>query len=135
MVRAAVSRVAIAIRPPLQTAGYAGPGSTLHLEDAQNDYLAGYIYGALQRLLELGELCGESNLSEATHRLYCSTFGLDENDYELWHEWVIHEGLHHMHRPHVFMGFCMGRTDIVAQMRSARQGAALVEALRNLAEC
>jgi hypothetical protein len=134
MVRETVARVAMAVRRPMQEAGYVGPRSKLRLSDAQNDFLAGYIYGALQRLLDMSELLEESNLTEATHRLYCGLFELDEHDYELWHEWVVREGLHHLHRPHVFLGFCTGRNDIVEQLRCRSQGTTLVNALRHLAE-
>jgi hypothetical protein len=91
IVREAVVRVLRSVRPPLQDAGYSGPESVLELTDVQQDFLAGYIYGALQRLLELGELGADDDVALATHRLYCSLFGFDDNEFGPWHQWVIRD--------------------------------------------
>ena len=56
LLREAVAHVELCIRTPLADFGYDGPQSDLALTNGQHDFLAGYIYGALQRLLELGEL-------------------------------------------------------------------------------
>ncbi len=133
IVREAIARVTRTVRRPLQEAGYTGPRSaSLRFSDTQQDFLAGYIYGALQRLLELGELSEDEDVAEATHRLYCGLFGLDDNEYGPWHEWVVREGLHHLHRPHVFLGYCTGRNDVVAQIRFGGARNALADALRHL---
>jgi hypothetical protein len=132
IVREAVARVLHSLRRPLRDAGYTGPQSALLLSDIQQDFLAGYIYGALQRLLELGELGEEEDVALATHRLYCGLFGLDDNTFGPWHEWVVREGLHHLHRPHVFLGYCTGRNDVVAQLRFGGAHNALADALRHL---
>lgn len=132
IVREAVTRVLRSVRRPLQDAGYAGPRSPLHLSDVQQDFLAGYIYGALQRLLELGELGQDEDVALATHRLYCTLFGLEDNEFAPWHEWVVREGLHHLHRPHVFLGYCTGRNDVVNQLRYGGARNALADALRHL---
>lgn len=132
IVREAVVRVLRSVRRPLQDAGYAGPQSPLHLSDIQQDFLAGYIYGALQRLLEIGELNEDEDVVLATHRLYCSLFGFEDNEFGPWQQWVIREGLHHLQRPHVFLGYCTGRNDVLAQLRFGGSRNALADALRHL---
>jgi len=132
IVREAVARVMRSLHRPLQDAGYVGPDSTLKLSDTQQDFLAGYIYGALQRLLEMGELGSEDEVALATHNLYCGLFGLEDNEFAPWHQWVVREGLHHLHRPHVFLGYCTGRNDVVAQLRFGGARNALADALRHL---
>lgn len=136
IVREAVARVARSLHRPLRDAGYDGPRSQVVLSDVQHDFLAGYIYGALQRLLELGELCEEEgeSVAQATHRLYCGFFGFTDNDYAPWHAWVVREGLHHLQRPHVFLGYCTGRNDVVAQLRHGGRRNALADALRHLGD-
>ena len=132
IVREAVARVLRSVRRPLRDAGYEGPRSPLVLSDIQHDFLAGYLYGALQRLLELGELKEEEDIGKATHRLYCGLFGFEDNEYGPWHAWVIREGLHHLQRPHVFLGYCTGRNDVLAQLRFGGAYNALADALRHL---
>lgn len=132
IVREAVTRVLRSVHRPLQDAGYAGPDSALQLSDIQQDFLAGYIYGALQRLLEMGELVHEEEVALATHKLYCGLFGLEDNEFGPWHQWVVREGLHHLHRPHVFLGYCTGRNDVVNQLRFGGARNALADALRHL---
>ncbi|MDX1530424.1 MAG: hypothetical protein R3362_02760 [Rhodothermales bacterium] len=134
IVREAVSRVRRTVLRPLEAAGYAGPRSVFHLSEIQQDFLAGYIYGALQRLLELGELCEDEDVGRATHRLYCGLFGYDDNEYGPWYSWVVREGLHHLQRPHVFLGYCTGRNDVLAQLRFGGRRNALSDALRHLDE-
>jgi hypothetical protein len=132
IVREAVARVLRSLQRPLRDAGYAGPKTTLQLSDIQQDFLAGYIYGALQRLLELGELGEDEDVAMATHKLYCGLFGFDDNEFGPWHQWVVREGLHHLHRPHVFLGYCTGRNDVVTQLRFGGARNALADALRHL---
>lgn len=132
IVREAVARVLRSVRRPLQEAGYEGPRSVLVLSDTQHDFLAGYLYGALQRLLELGELNEEEDIGKATHRLYCGLFGFEDNEYGPWHTWVIREGLHHYQRPDVFLGYCTGRNDVLSQLRFGGAHNALADALRHL---
>jgi hypothetical protein len=132
IVREAVARVLRSVSRPLADAGYTGPRSALHLSDIQQDFLAGYIYGALQRLLQMGELSSDDDIAFATHRLYCGLFGFDDNEFGPWHQWVIREGLHHLQRPHVFLGYCTGRNDVVAQLRFGGGRNALADALRHL---
>lgn len=132
VVREAVVRVLHSLYRPLQEAGYAGPASTLALSDVQQDFLAGYVYGSLQRLLEMGEIGSEEEVALATRRLYGGLFGASDNVVGPWHEWVVREGLHHLRRPHVFLGYCTGRNDIVAQLRFGRTRNALADALRHL---
>ena len=132
MIREAVARVLVTVRPALQPTGYTGPTSEPQLTDTQHDFLAGYIYGALQRLLEMGELTDAEDIGRATHRLYCGLFGLEDNDYGPWHAWVVREGLHHLQRPHVFLGYCTGRNDVLARLRGATRRNALADALRHL---
>jgi hypothetical protein len=132
IVREAIARVLRSLHRPLQEAGYSGPKSPLQLSDTQHDFLAGYIYGAMQRLLELGELDTEEDLAEATHKLYCGLFGFDDNEFGPWHQWVVREGLHHLQRPHVFLGYCTGRNDVLAQIRFGGARNALADALRHL---
>lgn len=132
IVREAVARVLRSLRKPLKDAGYAGPRTTLILSDIQQDFMAGYIYGALQRLLEVGELNEDEDIAQATHRLYCVLFGYDDNEFGPWHQWVVYEGLHQMQRPHVFLGYCTGRNDVLAQMRFGGAHNALADALRHL---
>lgn len=132
IVREAVARVLRTLRRPLRTAGYTGPQSPLFLSDVQQDFLAGYIMGALQRLMEMGELGQDEDVATATHRLYCGLFGFEDNQFGPWHEWVVREGLHHLNRPHVFLGYCTGRNDIVQQMRNGGKRNALADALRHL---
>jgi hypothetical protein len=132
IVREAVARVLRSVRRPLREAGYEGPRSVLALSDIQHDFLAGYLYGALQRLLELGELNEEEDIGKATHRLYCGLFGFDDNEYAPWHLWVVREGLHHFQRPHVFLGYCTGRNDVLTQLRFGGACNALADALRHL---
>lgn len=136
IVREAVARVARSLQRPLREAGYAGARSRLVLSDVQHDFLAGYIYGALQRLLEFGELGEEDgeSVEEAMQRLYCGFFGLADNDYAPWHAWVVREGLHHLQRPHVFLGYCTGRNDVVHQLRHGGRRNALADALRHLGD-
>src|SRR5690606_26314257 len=70
MLREAVSHVEACIRAPLEDLGYTGPHARLDLTDGQHDFLAGYIYGALERLLELGELDTDEDVERAANRLY-----------------------------------------------------------------
>jgi hypothetical protein len=132
IVREAVARVLRTVRRPLREAGYTGPKSVLRLSDIQQDFLTGYIYGALQRLLELGELGEDEDVALATHSLYCSLFGCDDGNFIAWNQWVVREGLHHLNRPHVFLGYCTGRNDVVAQLRFGGARNALADALRHL---
>ncbi len=134
IVREAVARVLHSVRPPLRDAGYDGPRTALELSDVQHDFFAGYLYGALQRLLELGELHEEEDIGKATHRLYCGLFGFEDNEYGPWHVWVVREGLHNLQRPHVFLGYCTGRNDVLNQLRHGGAHNALADALRHLGD-
>src|SRR5690606_23395251 len=75
MLREAVSHVEACIRTPLEDLGYTGPHARLALTDGQHDFLAGYIYGALERLLELAELDTEDDVDAAANRLYAPLHG------------------------------------------------------------
>lgn len=133
MLRTAVSHVEACIRAPLEDMGYAGPHTRLALTEGQHDFLAGYIYGALQRLLELGELDSEDDVEVAANRLYARLLGpFDTDDCRPWHAWVVQEGLKHLHRPHAMLGYCAGRGDILDRMRSTDFRTALGPALANL---
>lgn len=133
MVREAVTHVEACIRGPLEDLGYAGPHSRLDLSDGQHDFLAGYIYGALERLLELGELDTEDDVEMAANRLYARLLGpFDTEDFRPWHMWVVREGIKQVQRPHAMLGYCAGRGDIVDRLRSESFRTALGPALANL---
>ncbi len=133
MLREAVTHVESCIRGPLEDLGYTGPHSRLDLSDGQHDFLAGYIYGALERLLELGELDSEGDVETAANRLYARLLGpFDTEDFRSWHMWVVREGIKQVQRPHAMLGYCAGRGDIVDRLRSEQFRAALGPALANL---
>lgn len=132
MIREAVTHVEACIRTPLADLGYHGPQSTLDLTDGQHDFLAGYIWGGLQRLLEMGELTSEDDVERAANRLYARLIGPFDGDFRPWHMWVVREGLQHMQRPHALLGYCAGRGDVLERMRSGDFRAALGPALANL---
>lgn len=133
MVREAVSHVEACIRLPLEDLGYAGPHTRLDLTDGQHDFLAGYIHGALERLLELGELGSEDEVERAANRLYARLLGpFDTEDCRPWHMWVVREGIKQVQRPHAMLGYCAGRGDIVDRLRERDHRAALGPALANL---
>ncbi|MDX1421051.1 MAG: hypothetical protein R3181_13885 [Rubricoccaceae bacterium] len=135
MLREAVSHVEACIRTPLEDLGYAGPHSRLHLTDGQHDFLAGYIYGALERLLELGELDTDDDVEAAANRLYARLLGpFDTEDFRPWHMWVVREGIKNMQRPHAMLGYCAGRGDVVQRLRSRDHRSALGAALDNLSD-
>lgn len=134
LLRQAVTHVEACIRTPLEDMGYAGPHTRLNLSDGQHDFLAGYIYGALQRLLELGELHHEDEVEAAANRLYARLLGpFDVEDCRPWHMWLVQEALKNMHRPHCMLGYCAGRGDILDRMRARDFRATLGPALENLA--
>ena len=133
MIREAVTHVETCIRGPLRDLGFAGPDSRLDLTDGQHDFLAGYIYGGLQRLLEMGELTSEDDVERAANRLYARLVGpFDGDDCRPWHMWVVREGLQHLQRPHALLGYCAGRGDVLERMRAQEFRAALGPALSNL---
>lgn len=133
MVREAVTHVEACIKTPLEDLGYAGPHTRLELTDGQHDFLAGYIHGALERLLELGELDSEEDVEKAANRLYARLLGpFDTEDCRPWHMWVVREGIKQVQRPHAMLGYCAGRGDIVARLRADNFRAALGPALANL---
>ncbi|HYE95304.1 MAG TPA: hypothetical protein VD962_03785 [Rubricoccaceae bacterium] len=135
MVREAVTHVEACIRGPLEDMGYTGPHTRLALTDGQHDFLAGYIWGGLQRLLELGELDHEEAVETAATRLYGRLLGpFDTDDCRTWHMWVVREGLKHLQRPHAMLGYCAGRGDILDRLRRRDFRAALGPALANLGE-
>src|SRR5690606_12982902 len=93
MLREAVSPVEACIRTPLEDLGYTGPHARLALTDGQHDFLAGYIYGALEPLLEPGELVPEDDVEAAANRLYARLIArFDTEDFRTWHVWVVREG-------------------------------------------
>ena len=132
MIREAVVHVEACVRTPLADLGYEGPESGLTLTDGQHDFLAGYIWGGLQRLLELGELTSEDDVERAANRLYARLIGPFDADCRSWHMWVVREGLQHMQRPHALLGYCAGRGDVLERMRAHEFRAALGPALANL---
>ena len=133
LIREAVAHVEACIRLPLEDMGYTGPHSRLELTDDQHDFLAGYIYGALERLLEMGELDHEDDVELAANRLYGRLLGpFDTDDLRPWHMWVVREALQHMQRPHALLGYCAGRGDIVDRLRRRDFRATLGPALVNL---
>ena len=133
MIREAVAHVEACIRRPLEDLGFAGPHSRLDLTDGQHDFLAGYIWGGLQRLLEMGELTDESAVERAANRLYARLLGpFDSGDCRPWHVWIVREGLKEMQRPHALLGYCAGRGDVLERMRARDFRAALGPALANL---
>lgn len=132
MIRESVAHVESCIRGPLQDLGYRGPQGTLVLTDGQHDFLAGYIWGGLQRLLELGELTSEEDCERAANRLYARLVGPFDPDFQPWHMWVVREGLQHLQRPHALLGYCAGRGDVLERMRANNFRAALGPALTNL---
>ncbi len=132
MIREAVAHVEACIRTPLADLGYRGPSSGLALTDGQHDFLAGYIWGGLQRLLEMGELTSEDEVERAANRLYARLIGPFDGDFRSWHMWIVREGLQHMQRPHALLGYCAGRGDVLERMRANDFRAALGPALANL---
>ena len=132
MIREAVVHVEACIRTPLQDLGYEGPHTRLELTDAQHDFLAGYIWGGLQRLLEMGELDSELTVERAANRLYARLLGPFDGEMRPWHAWVIREALHELQRPHALLGYCAGRGDVLERMRARDFRAALGPALSNL---
>ena len=132
MIREAVTHVEACIRTPLQDLGYRGPQATFTLTDGQHDFLAGYIWGGLQRLLEMGELTSEADVERAANRLYARLVGPFDRDFRPWHMWVVREGLQHLQRPHALLGYCAGRGDVMERMRARDFRAALGPALANL---
>jgi hypothetical protein len=132
IIREAVARVLHSVRSPLAASGHPASATVLHLSHLQQDFLAGYIHGALQRLLEIGELGTDEDVAHATHRLYRRLFGFDNGELEPWHQGVIREGLHHLNRPHVLLGYCTGRNDVLTQLRFGGRRNALADALRHL---
>ena len=132
MIREAVTHVEACIKLPLQDLGYAGPASRLDLTDAQHDFLAGYVWGGLQRLLELGELASEADVERAANRLYARLVGPFDADFRPWHAFVVREGLQNFQRPHALLGYCAGRGDVLERMRARDFRAALGPALANL---
>ncbi|MEM1115286.1 MAG: hypothetical protein AAF845_08325 [Bacteroidota bacterium] len=132
MIREAVTHVEACIKAPLADLGYTGPEAGLELTDGQHDFLAGYIWGGLQRLLELGELPSEDDVERAANRLYARLIGPFDSDFRSWHMWVIREGLKNLQRPHALLGYCAGRGDVLERMRARDFRAALGPALANL---
>lgn len=132
MIRQAVVHVEACIKTPLADLGYTGPVSGLRLTDGQHDFLAGYIWGGLERLLEMGELTSEADIERAANRLYARLIGPFDGDLRPWHTWVVREGLQHMQRPHALLGYCAGRGDVLERMRAHEFRAALGPALANL---
>jgi len=132
MIREAVSHVEACIRTPLADLGYRGPEQGLTLSDGQHDFLAGYIWGGLQRLLEMGELTSEEEVERAANRLYARLIGPFDSDTRSWHTWIVREGLQHMQRPHALLGYCAGRGDVMERLRARDFRAALGPALANL---
>ena len=131
-IRESVAHVEACIRTPLADLGYTGPDSGRTLTDGQHDFLAGYIWGGLQRLLELGELTSDTDVERAANRLYARLVGPFDRDLRPWHTWVVREGLQHMQRPHALLGYCAGRGDVMERMRARDFRAALGPALANL---
>jgi hypothetical protein len=135
MLREAVTHVEACIRTPLEDLGYTGPHARLALTDGQHDFLAGYIYGALERLLELGELDTDDDVERAANRLYARLLGpFDTEGLRPWHMWVVREGIKQVQRPHAMLGYCAGRGDIVQRLRTQNYRAALGPALANLSD-
>ena len=133
MIREAVTHVEACIKHPLEDLGFAGPYSRLELSDGQHDFLAGYIWGGLQRLLEMGELTDEVSVERAANRLYARLLGpFDADGCRPWHVWIVREGLKEMQRPHALLGYCAGRGDVMERMRARDFRAALGPALANL---
>lgn len=132
MIREAVTHVESCIRGPLADFGYSGPHTRLTLSDGQHDFLAGYIWGGLQRLLEMGELPSDDDCERAANRLYARLIGPFDADFRPWHMWVVREGLQHLQRPHALLGYCAGRGDVMERMRARDFRAALGPALANL---
>ena len=132
MIREAVAHVEACIRTPLADLGYNGPDTGLDLADGQHDFLAGYIWGGLQRLLEMGELTSEADVERAANRLYARLIGPFDRDTRSWHAWIVREGLQQMQRPHALLGYCAGRGDVMERMRAREFRAALGPALANL---
>lgn len=132
MIREAVAHVEACIRVPLQDLGYRSAHERLALSDAQHDFLAGYIWGGLQRLLEMGELTSEADVERAANRLYARLVGPFDPDFRPWHMWVVREGLQHLQRPHALLGYCAGRGDVMERMRARDFQASLGPALANL---
>ena len=132
MIREAVTHVEACIRTPLADLGFRGPESDLTLTDGQHDFLAGYIWGGLKRLLEMGELPSEDDAERAANRLYARLLGPFDREARPWHMWIVREGLQNLHRPHAVLGYCAGRGDVLERMRSTDFRAALGPALANL---
>lgn len=133
MIREAVAHVEACIKRPLEDLGFSGPHVRLDLTDGQHDFLAGYIWGGLQRLLEMGELKDEGAVERAANRLYARLLGpFDTEGCRPWHLWIVREGLKEMQRPHALLGYCAGRGDVLERMRARDFRAALGPALANL---
>lgn len=135
MIQEAVTHVEACIRRPLEDLGFTGPDSRLDLTDSQHDFLAGYIWGGLQRLLEMGELGSQDEVERAANRLYARLVGpFDTGDFRPWHMWVVREALQNLQRPHALLGYCAGRGDVLERMRAHDFRAALGPALANLTD-
>jgi hypothetical protein len=132
MIREAVSHVEACIRGPLQDLGYEGPQSRLTLTHGQHDFLAGYVWGGLQRLLEMGEMPSEADCERAANRLYARLVGPFDPDFRPWHMWVVREALQQLNRPHALLGYCAGRGDVLERMRARDFRSAIGPALANL---
>ena len=132
LVQDAVERVQAYVVQSLKATGYRGPHYDILLSSEQHDYLAGYIFGALRKVMEIGGTADEAFMEEACIRLYTRLFGQKNQFCRTWHVWVVEEGLRQMRRPHVFFGYHRGRHDMIAQLRSPGAASSLADALRNL---
>jgi hypothetical protein len=106
--------------------------SALVLTDLQQDFLAGYLYGALERLRQVMDSDPESDLAHAAYQLHGRLFGGEAIDFDSWRQWVITDGLYHFRRPHVFLGYCTGRNDVISKVCFGGSHSPLADSLRHL---
>jgi hypothetical protein len=116
----------------LEQVGYGGPHQRIALTAEQDAFLAGYLHGAVVRMLGFGEQVTDRDVERAAADLHRRLFGAFEMDGRMRHASLVREGVDHFRNPQVYLGYSAGHQDALRLLQCSDYRSTLGPALANL---
>ena len=116
----------------LERVGHHGSHQRLALTAEQDAFLAGYLHGAVVRMLGFGEQITDTDVQRAADRLHRALFGAFELEGRMRHASLVREGIDCLRNPQVYLGYSAGHQDALRLLQHPGFRSTLGTALAHL---
>ena len=132
LIRDTVCDLGLFVGSALDQVGHDGPHMQVAWASVQEAFLAGYLHGAVVRMLGFGEQITDADVERASDGLHRSLFGLFDLGGRMRHASLVAEGVDAFRNPQVYLGYCAGHQDVMRLLQQPAYRSTLGKALADL---